>query len=123
MNNNIGTAEIDERARHRATLGKDTIMNNYPQTRNESSVKSHVPTWGEIGKSLLLETGRALIPHFPQFIYKILDYPIHMMDCGYEIRVTRDRTGKFDLRLGQNIFQQQAPIFDDWENEEDHCNE
>ncbi len=98
-------------------------MNNYPQPQNKSSMKPYVPTWGEIGKSLLLETGRALAPYAPDFVGKILDYPVHMMDRGYGIHVTRDKAGRFDLRFGQNLFQQQAPLFDDWNGEADHDDE
>ena len=98
-------------------------MNNYPQPQTKSSIKPYVPTWGEIGKRLLLETGRALTPYAPQFVGKILDYPIHMMDRGYGIQVTRDKAGRFDLKFGQNLFQQQTPLFDDWNEEADCCDE
>ena len=76
-------------------------MNN----RENPELKTVVPTWGMVGKNLVLDAGRALIPSLPRMLDKILDYPVHAMRNGYgfhmnrrgdDLRVQFDRTRFMD---------------------------
>ena len=60
-------------------------MNN----RENTELKTVVPTWGMVGKNLVLDAGRAMIPILPRILDKILDYPVHAMLNVYGFHMNR----------------------------------
>lgn len=64
-----------------------------------TELKTVVPTWGMVGKRLLLDAGSVLIPSLPRILDKILDYPVQAMRNGYGFHMNRrgdDLSIRFD---------------------------
>lgn len=67
--------------------------------KETTELKTSVPTWGMVGKRLLLDAGSALIPSLPRILDKILDYPVQAMRNGYRFHMNRrgdDLSVRFD---------------------------
>lgn len=94
--------------------GKETKMDELKKYDGNTNLRTYTPTWSDVGKRLLLDTGEAIIPSIPGFIGKILDYPMEAMRNGYEFHAKRTAYGETDVRFGKNLFSAQEPLFQDW---------
>ena len=94
-------------------------MNEIKNYDRNTNLKAYSPSWGDIGKRLLLDTGEAIIPSIPGFIGKILDYPVDAIKYGYEFHAKKTAYGDTEVRFGKNLFSAQENLFQDWGGDKD----